>query len=142
MNLEERMASLNNKLNDRLNGNNSTTNCNLHTESFVMFCPECGNKLEEESNFCPHCGHNFNDTMSTASNTDRVFEEEKYSYHNGGEENKGIIMTDTVLLAKKYGVSRYDVQKTVNKFTKNKTIKRVLSKLKRIIKRMCRYVQK
>lgn len=116
MNLEERMANLNNRLNDRLNGNNSTTNCNLHTESFVMFCPECGNKVEEGSNFCPHCGHNFNDTLSTTENTNRVFEEEMYSSHNGGDEKTGIILTDTSQLAKKYGVNRQDAQKTVNIF--------------------------
>ena len=39
-------------------------------------------------------------------------------------------------------IKNSDFEKTVNKFTKNKTIKRVLSKLKRIIKRMCNYVQK
>jgi hypothetical protein len=113
MNLDERMANLNNKLNDRLSGNNNCSNCNSHTESMVMFCPECGNKVEEGSNFCPHCGHNFNDTLSTTENTNRVFEEEMYSSHKGGDENKGIIMTDTFLLAKKYGVKRQDVQNIV-----------------------------
>lgn len=116
MNLDERMASLSNKLNDRLNGNNSDTNCNSYTESLIMFCPECGNKVEEECNFCPHCGHNFNDAMSGVENTDTEIEEEKYSFNNGNDRNKGIIMTDTVLLAKKYGVGRSDVQKIVNQF--------------------------
>lgn len=112
MNLDERMASLSNKLNDRLNGNNSDTNCNSYTESLIMFCPECGNKVEEECNFCPHCGHNFNDAMSGVENTDTEIEE----FNNGNDRNKGIIMTDTVLLAKKYGVGRFDVQKIVNQF--------------------------
>lgn len=116
MSLDERMASLSNKLNDRLNGNNSDTNCNSYTESLIMFCPECGNKVEEECNFCPHCGHNFNDAMSGVENTDTEIEEEKYSFNNGNDRNKGIIMTDTVLLAKKYGVGRSDVQKIVNQF--------------------------
>lgn len=112
MNLDERMASLSNKLNDRLNGNNSDTNCNSYTESLIMFCPECGNKVEEECNFCPYCGHNFNDAMSGVENTDTEIEE----FNNGNDRNKGIIMTDTVLLAKKYGVGRFDVQKIVNQF--------------------------
>jgi hypothetical protein len=112
MNLDERMASLSNKLNDRLNGNNSDTNCNSYTESLIMFCPECGNKVEEECNFCPHCGHNFSDAMSGVENTDTEIEE----FNNGNDRNKGIIMTDTVLLAKKYGVGRFDVQKIVNQF--------------------------
>lgn len=116
MNLDERMASLSNKLNDRLNGNNSDTNCNSYTESLIMFCPECGNKVEDECNFCPQCGHNFNDAMSGVENTDTEIEEEKYSFNNGNDRNKGIIMTDTVLLAKKYGVGRSDVQKIVNQF--------------------------
>lgn len=116
MNLDQRMASLNNKLSDRLNGNTSTTDCNSYTESLMMFCPECGNKVEEESNFCSHCGYSFNAEMSGAETTDRVLEEEKYSFNNGGDGDKGIIMTDTLLLARKYGVNRYDVQKIVNLF--------------------------
>ena len=128
MNLDERMESLKNKLNNRLSGNNSytsslntsvtapgTTGCNSQTETLIMFCPECGNKVEKESNFCPNCGYNFNDAMNAAEML-RPSKEEKYSSHNGCDSNAGIIMTDTFLLANKYGVDRYDVLKIVNQF--------------------------
>ena len=66
MNIDERMASLKNKLDDRLNGNKSYTNSfNTNTvnidsatnkEELMMFCPECGSKIPAESKFCSECG--------------------------------------------------------------------------------------
>lgn len=132
MNIDERMASLRNKLNDRLNGNNSdtnsfdtartaptTTNYNSQVEPLMMFCPECGNRVEEDSNFCPHCGYNFNDEMSAAETTNIVLNEEHYSNKSGGDRDKGIIMTDTYELAKKYGTDRNNVLKVLNKFIRS-----------------------
>ncbi|MBO5865091.1 MAG: hypothetical protein J6Q73_03465, partial [Bacteroidaceae bacterium] len=79
MNLDERMASLQNKLNDKLNklngydtsaaasfntGNYSTPQQAMpqaaapSSEQDFSFCPECGKRIAADSCFCPECGHN------------------------------------------------------------------------------------
>mgnify|MGYP002518866020 CR=1 FL=1 len=90
-----------------------------HQKPLMMFCPECGNRVEEDSNFCPHCGYNFNDEMSAAETTNIVLNEEHYSNKSGGDRDKGIIMTDTYELAKKYGTDRNNVLKVLNKFIRS-----------------------
>ncbi len=59
------------------------------------FCPECGTKVETGANFCPNCGFCFNEVPVVNDESD---------------ENEGIIWTDTAILAKKYDISREEVQ--------------------------------
>ena len=128
MNLDERMASLKNKLNDRLSGNISNTNSfniggtgvNItnqvaNEEEQMMFCPECGNKVAEGSNFCPNCGYNFNGGTSAAE-TPALFEEEEYDSTSAGAEDEGVIMTDTRLLAIKYNTDRDTILYIINRY--------------------------
>lgn len=128
MNLDERMASLKNKLNDRLSGNISNTNSfniggtgvNItnqaaNEEEQMMFCPECGNKVAEGSNFCPNCGYSFNGGTSAAE-TPALFEEEEYDNTSAGAEDEGVIMTDTRLLAIKYNTDRDTILYIINRY--------------------------
>ena len=59
------------------------------------FCPECGMKVETGANFCPNCGFCFNEVPAV---------------NDESSENEGIIWTDTAILAKKYDISREEVQ--------------------------------
>lgn len=126
MNIDERMASLKNKLDDRLNGNKSytnsfTTNTNTvnidsatNKEELMMFCPECGSKIPAESKFCSECGANISGESTNSLSQDFVTEE--YKGKAGGCSEEGIIMTDTRLLAMKYNTDRETVQYIINKF--------------------------
>jgi hypothetical protein len=71
------------------------------TEKEGNFCPECGTKVEAEANFCPNCGFCFNEDENdnAAANV-----------YGESSENEGIIWTDTAILAKKYDISREEVQ--------------------------------
>lgn len=128
MNLDERMASLQNKLNDKLNRLNgygvaaapsynasgasipqqttpqpAETSASSCTQDY-SFCPECGNKIPADSCFCPECGHNIaGETFGKA-------------VVGGGAENEGVIMTDTRLLALKYNTDRECVKNVISLF--------------------------
>lgn len=130
MNLDERMASLQNKLNDKLNRLNGygvaaapsynaggagasqtampqqagpgVTSC-VQGDSF---CPECGNKIPSDSLFCPECGHN----IAGGNSCDKAVQA------GGGAENEGVIMTDTRLLALKYRTDRECVKNVISLF--------------------------
>ena len=135
MNLEERMASLQNKLNDklnRLNGYEVATAPSYNADSTLTpqqttpqpaaqsceegysFCPECGSKIPAESKFCSECGANISGESTNSLSQDFVTEE--YKGKAGGCSEEGIIMTDTRLLAIKYNTDRETVQYIINKF--------------------------
>lgn len=125
MNLDERMASLQNKLNDKLNrlngyGTSAVASFNAGSastpqqttpqpaaqscEEGYSFCPECGKRIAADSCFCPECGHNIaGESFSKA-------------VVGGGDENEGVIMTDTRLLALKYHTDRDTVKDIISSF--------------------------
>ena len=53
-NEEETNTNKNNNLNQ------DTENLKINTEYRIKYCPNCGVKLDEESNYCPNCGKQFN----------------------------------------------------------------------------------
>ena len=76
------------------------------SEGEKKFCPECGTQVEADANFCPSCGYNFNaETEDSARGT-----------QDKSNEREGIIWTDTNILAKKYGTSRYSVVDVIEGF--------------------------
>ena len=128
MNLDERMASLQNKLNDKLNklnGYGATTTPSYNADNYsapqqampqqaaqdtasyaqdFSFCPECGKRIPADSRFCPECGHNISGESCSKATV------------GGGDENEGIIMTDTRLLANKYNTDRDSVKEIISSF--------------------------
>ena len=76
------------------------------SEGEKKFCPECGTQVDADANFCPSCGYNFNaETEDSARGT-----------QDKSNEREGIIWTDTNILAKKYGTSRYSVVDVIEGF--------------------------
>ena len=76
------------------------------SEGEKKFCPECGTQVDADANFCPSCGYNFNaETEDSAHGT-----------QDKSNEREGIIWTDTNILAKKYGTSRYSVVDVIEGF--------------------------
>lgn len=116
MNLDERIASLRNKLDDRLNSINRNGTDIYATETATTdsynkpYCPDCGNLVPKNANFCPECGCRI-----------------KTEYHkenscidaNNGE---GIILTDTRLLAKKYRTNKEEIMDIVNNFMQTSNV--------------------
>lgn len=114
MNLDERIASLRNRLDDRLNSitengvivsDTETSNTDSNNDrGHNSYCPNCGNPIPEDANFCPECGYNIKA---------EYFKDNSTTYANNGE---GIIMTDTRLLAQKYKTSKEEIKSIVNNF--------------------------
>jgi len=101
MNIDDYLNNLQSDLEDKLNGfgrqvnEQFNNNLNQQEESACKFCPECGTKVEIDANFCPNCGYRFNAGDSEEDETP-----------GESNENEGIIWTDTLVLAQKYGTSR------------------------------------
>lgn len=105
MNIDEYLNSIQSDLDNQLRGIgqqvNEQFNSNIGQQDDpvdTMFCPECGTKVDADANFCPNCGYCFNADESEESNS-----------LGESNENEGIIWTDTLALAQKYGVSRQAV---------------------------------
>ena len=100
MNIDEYLNNLQSDLNSQLSqiviGGQLTDSV---SEQESKFCPECGTKVEAEANFCPNCGYCFN--------ADDSEDDEPQGESN---ENEGIIWTDTLVLAQKYGTNRQAVR--------------------------------
>ena len=130
MDIDERMASLQNKLNNRLkniNDNNGISFGSFPQMPFqefnhpiqstfapsnstpcaspASFCPDCGKPVPADAKFCPECG----------SCLDLENCEEVYSA-GGGEDGVGIIMTDTRLLALKYKTNSAEIKGIIEDF--------------------------
>lgn len=128
MNIDERMASLQNKLNDRLKNMKQSHGFSFEQVSLMpvqeinplqdtpvqsggqcaapaFYCPECGKPVPAAAKFCPECG-----CCLDLENC-----EENYSA-GGGEDGVGIIMTDTRLLAKKYNTNSAGIKAIIENF--------------------------
>ena len=79
-----------------------------------MFCPECGNKLDNDMLFCPECGTKV-EQESEKSSEDPVL--------------KGILFTHIPNLAKKLSVSPQDISNLLESFIQLKSEQGVLYKL-------------
>ena len=79
-----------------------------------MFCPECGNKLDNDMLFCPECGTKV-EQISEKSSEDPVL--------------KGILFTHIPNLAKKLSVSPQDISNLLESFIQLKSEQGVLYKL-------------
>ena len=127
MNYDEKMASLQARLNDRLkqlSGGNRSALTSMGADEATMtqatntkdewdlqefsFCPECGKRIPADANFCPECGQALNDERGYAADDDGNSER-----NEGGEM---ILFTDTRELAVKYGVRRDEVLDLLNEF--------------------------
>lgn len=101
MNIDDYLNNLQSDLDSQLSqfGLNGQQNVSDGMEQECKFCPECGTKVEADANFCPNCGYCFNAEESDENET-------------LGESNEaeGIIWTDTLVLAQKYGTSRQTVR--------------------------------
>lgn len=122
MNLDERLMGLENKLNDRLNKVNAYDTSSAtpqqtmqqqavqetgsYTQDF-SFCPECGKRIPADSRFCPECGHNISGESPVKAAV------------GSGNEDEGIIMTDTRELAKKYNTDKNSVKEIISSFISN-----------------------
>ena len=80
------------------------------------FCPECGTQVEADANFCPNCGYNFNADDQDDSSQASAAGDTVPAGWNDSDENEGILWTDTVLLAEKYGVDREDIEDILFRF--------------------------
>lgn len=69
-----------------------------------IFCPECGTRLPADSRFCSNCG------TKIATSDDAHDADESENYFDG------IIMTDTRILAIKYGEDRDDIVKFLESY--------------------------
>ena len=101
MNIDDYLNNLQSDLDSQLSqfGLNGQQNVSDGMEQECKFCPECGTKVETEANFCPNCGYCFN--------ADDSEDDEPQGESN---EDEGIIWTDTLVLAQKYGTSRQAVR--------------------------------
>lgn len=114
------------------NDNSNNSNNDTSDEEEVIFCPECGTKNPADSMFCSECGTNlhayedededYSDDMDD-DDEDEDYEEEEYaddeeSDSKSSEKYNGVLMTDTVILAKKYSDSRDKIRKTLQDFIK------------------------
>lgn len=83
-----------------INGYNDSTS--------IKYCPQCGTPISIGDKFCGKCGTRIN------------FSEPAYTFPTKGKEGdgklKGLVMTDTVALAKKLNVSREAIIKTINNY--------------------------
>ena len=73
-----------NDKNDNFSENNDVEN--------KLFCPNCGEKIDNDSKFCPHCRHNFLKTNKNISNIEKI--DENLILNLLEDENKAI---DTIL---------------------------------------------
>lgn len=67
----------------------------------LSFCPECGTRIEAGSMFCPECG--------TRIATSSLISSREFSQEKPCSNNEGILLTNTIFLAEKYGVPQSEV---------------------------------
>lgn len=53
-----------------------------------MFCPNCGNKVPENSNFCPTCGKNLKDVKISIKSNDNVVDKKEQKNSNTNSETQ------------------------------------------------------
>ena len=104
---------------------------NSASESEKKFCPECGTQVEIDANFCPSCGYSFNsETEDSVRGT-----------QDKSSEQEGVIWTDTNILAKKYGTSRYpaNLLLILDDFASNPLLQQKESELNRLLTKTRHY---
>ena len=74
----------------------------------IKYCPQCGTPISIGDKFCGKCGTRINSSELVPTFSAKGKEE--------NEKLKGLIMTDTVALAKKLNVSREVIIKTINNY--------------------------
>lgn len=79
-----------------------------------MFCPECGNRIEDQSiHFCPECGTKIEQKNHAEKNTPNHSCPQKTGIH-------GLIFTNVELLAEKMGIDRQDLTSILDEFIRQK----------------------
>ena len=79
-----------------------------------MFCPECGNQLDDDMLFCPECGTKV---------------ELEYEKNSEAPILKGILFTHIPNLARKLSVSQQDITELLQSYIKLKAEQGVLYRL-------------
>ena len=79
-----------------------------------MFCPECGNQLDDDMLFCPECGTKV---------------EQEYEKNSEAPILKGILFTHIPNLARKLSVSQQDITELLKSYIKLKAEQGVLYRL-------------
>ena len=79
-----------------------------------MFCPECGNQLDDDMLFCPECGTKV---------------EQEYEKSFDAPVLKGILFTHIPNLARKLSVSQQDITDLLNSFIQLKAEQGILYRL-------------
>lgn len=92
----------------------------------MNYCPNCGHKLENNSNFCPNCGEKLNNDQNK---TNQVFEEETANYYKTHKEYRSIkrvviaisaVLGIIILAMSIYSYNhRYDYYKVNSGWTRN-----------------------
>ncbi len=85
-----------------------------------MFCPECGTKIEDSNRFCPECGTKIEEVKVN----EQIVTTQEELPTNSNEEDKsdsevfarGILFTNTNLLAKSMECSTDDITTLLHKF--------------------------
>ena len=105
-------ADLENQLNQFGLGRSQTSG-QQQEEGFsdFKFCPECGTKVEADARFCPNCGTPFESVEE-----DLGHEEDISNSDNATDDMVGVILTDTLKLANKYGCSQDEVKAVIESF--------------------------
>lgn len=79
-----------------------------------MYCPECGNKIEDSARFCPECGTRIEYVADNNKNTGS--NEQQNSKDSCDIVISGIILTNTELLAKSINSKKEDIVKLLEQF--------------------------
>lgn len=116
MDLDDYISQLNNDLDSQLSRFNqlftpgiSSTNGDV-PETNSIFCPECGSQNPSSANFCCNCGVSLSDTYDGGQSNCDVEEASVC------EAQYGILYTNTVKIAQKYGCTQDDVCAVLQNF--------------------------
>lgn len=119
MELDDYLSQLRNDLDASLNQISEELN----------FCPECGTRLEAGSLFCPECGYRIANEETAASEGNAVGMSTDAIVPMVSGQSVGIILTDSLCLAEKYGEAMTDVAELLEQLIANEAEYGVVWKL-------------
>ena len=120
MDIDDYLSNLNNDLDNQLSGLNDTLFSGMSPtvggmpENAFRYCPECGTQNAASANFCCNCGTPLNDDEPV-----REYESNADFGHaspSSLSRQAGILYTDSMRLAEKYGCSQREVRQVLAEF--------------------------